>query len=477
MKQISKYHVEDHPLGSGGMGKVLKGYTPDGIPVAIKEILPEFATDMEYRNRIDSEVRFLRKLQSDNVVKIYDYFPLDNNLYIVMEMVEGQNIEQYVESKGAISVYNATRFMMKILQTLQYIHEQGIIHRDIKPSNIMIRPNGEICLLDFGIAKDMNNTSGTQFGTILGTDGYMSPEQANGMSIDQRADIYSTACVFFYMLTAHHAYQKFASDVETQLNIVNTPFPRLCKYVKGIPSSIQGVLDHATDKNMLKRYQSCREFCSELMKVTGMGTQINPAGNGGSINVSIGRENCDICVFADNYKVSRHHADVTLKEFTGGAFYIYTDCSSNGTVIDGQVYTKGMSCNISKDKMPEVYLAGDINCLLDWEEVKLLINEKAKEFEKESTDEVCGKTITMNNDEIQRFLLEEPTEDSMFRKLLFGILSFFFPIIGWILFFVYRKKNYSRANICNMWAWIGFIKNIIIYIILYICLLPNTYSI
>lgn len=464
MKQISKYQVEDCPLGSGGMGKVLKGYTPDGIPVAIKEILPEFATDMEYRNRIDSEVRFLRKLQSDNVVKIYDYFPLDDNLYIVMEMVEGQDIEQYVESKGPVSVHDAARFMVKILQTLQYIHEQGIIHRDIKPSNIMIRPNGDICLLDFGIAKDMNSTSGTQFGTILGTDGYMSPEQANGMSIDQRADIYSTACVFFYLLTAHHAYQKFASDVETQLNIVNTPFPRLSKYVKGIPSSVQGVLDHATDKNMLKRYQSCREFCSELMKVTGIGTQINPTGNGGAISISIGRENCDVCVFADNYKVSRHHADLTLKEFTGGAFYIYTDCSSNGTVIDGQVYTKGMSCNIPRGKTPEIYLAGDINCLLDWEEIKELIDGKAKEAEQEDDDEVSGKTITMHNDEVQRLLYEKSTEDSTLKKNLFGILSFLFPVAGWVLFFFYRKKNPSRSNICNMWAWIGFITNAIIYI-------------
>lgn len=405
MKQISNYQVEDMPIGSGGMGRVLKGYAPDGTPVAIKEILPEFVTDMEYRSRIDREITFLEKLNSTNIVKIYNHFQLGDNLYIVMEMVEGRNIEQYVEQHGAIPVERAVSYMVKILQTMQYVHEQNIIHRDIKPSNIMIRPNDDICLLDFGIAKDTKasgaGSSSTMLGTVIGTDGYMSPEQADGMSIDQRSDIYSLGCVFYFMLTGHHAYNKLGSEVETMLNIVNNPFPRISKYVSGIPLSIQAVMDHATDKNMMKRYQSCREFCSELMKVSGIGTHVSGNKQLG-ISVSVGRENCDICVGVNNYKVSRHHADIQLKNFTGGAFYVYTDCSSNGTMIDGRMYTKGMSCNIPQAMTPTIYLAADPTSQLNWNEVRTLIAARLKEQNEQASpkNDVKGHTLSMPIEEM-----------------------------------------------------------------------------
>lgn len=405
MKQISIYQVEDIPIGSGGMGSVMKGYDPNGTPVAIKEILPEFVMDMEYRSRIDREISFLERLNSDTIVKIYDHFQLGNNLYIVMELVEGFNIEQYVERNGPVPEDEAVNLMDKILQTMQYVHEQGVIHRDIKPSNIMIRPDKTICLLDFGIAKDVNAVSGTLFGTILGTDGYMSPEQANGMSIDHRSDIYSLACVFYFMLTAHHAYKKQASDVQTQLDIVNNPFPRISKYKQGISSGIQNVMDHATDKNMLKRYQSCREFRNELMKVARIGTQLNVDPSAHSVSVSVGRENCDFCVATDNYKVSRHHADVSFKCITGGSYYIYTDCSSNGTKIDGKMYTKGMSCNIYVGSDPVILLAGDPNCKLDWPEVRRLVDEKERQFYGEQqSEDTLKKTVTLTEQDVKDIL-------------------------------------------------------------------------
>ena len=456
MRQISNYQVEDMPIGSGGMGQVLKGYAPDGTPVAIKEILPQFVMDMEYRSRIDREINFLKKLNSGNIVKIYDNFQLGNNLYIVMEMVEGYNIEQYVAQHGAIPVERAVQYMIKILQTMQYVHEENIIHRDIKPSNIMIRPNDDICLLDFGIAKDTTSTmGGTLVGTVIGTDGYMSPEQADGMSIDHRSDIYSLGCVFYFMLTGHHAYNKLDSDVETKLNIVNTPFPRISKYVEGVPQSIQNVMDHATDKNMLKRYQSCREFSSELMKVSGTGTHVS-GNKQQDISVSVGRENCDICVGVNNYKVSRHHADIHLRNFTGGTFYVYTDCSSNGTMIDGKVYTKGMSCNIPNGTTPTIYLAADPTSQLNWDDVRAAMAVRLKEVHAtEEKEDVKGKTVSLSSEEVKKILSDEEADTTM-MKVLLGILSFLFPLIGWILYFYFRKKDIKRAKIYSKWAWIGF---------------------
>lgn len=467
MKQISQYSVEDEPLGRGGMGQVLKGYTPNGLPVAIKEILPEFASDMEYRTRIDKEVSFLKKLTHDGIVRVYDYFSLGENLYIVMELVEGENIEQLVVRDGRMTVERAVDYMIKILQTMQYIHEQGIIHRDIKPSNIMVRPNGSICLLDFGVAKDSsaeNTVGGTLIGTVIGTDGYMSPEQAEGMSIDHRSDIYALGCVLFYMLTGNHAYSKFESEVQTKLNIVNTPFPRLTKYVKGLPSFLQDVLDHATDRNMLRRYQSCREFCSELMRLAGVGTQIRTGARSQSLRISIGREGCDLLVFSDNYKVSRHHADVELKEFTGGRFYIYTDCSSNGTLINGQTYTRGMSCNIPYDTPPAIYLAADGNCQLNWNEVRQLLDQRLKEAESsdsQDTGDKEEKTNPHSSYEQPPVHSEEYEEDKRVLSVLFGAVSFLCPLVGLILYCSFKKHKPLRARVCSTWGWIGFCVNLL----------------
>lgn len=439
------------PIGSGGMGQVLKGYAPNGTPVAIKEILPEFVMDMEYRARIDREIGCLKKLSNGNIVKIYDDFQLGNNLYIVMEMVEGLNIEQYVSQKGAIPLDHAVPFMVKILQTIQYVHEQGIIHRDIKPSNIMIRPNNEICLLDFGIAKDTNakgpGLTPTVMGSVLGTDGYMSPEQADGMSIDHRADIYSLGCVFYFMLTAHHAYNKMDSDVETMLNIVNKPFPRISQYVQGVPQAIQDVMDHATDKNMLKRYQSCREFCSELMKVSGIGTRISGNKQHG-ISVSVGRENCDICVGVNNYRVSRHHADIHLRNFTGGTFYVYTDCSSNGTLIDGKMYTKGMSCNIPNGTTPTIYLAADSTCQLNWEEVRTTIAAKLKEanivVEKEKED---GKDESGGDESKEKkYSMDKAPIGLRFVASLIDGLVCCLPLIPFYIFFLLGVRETSSSS-------------------------------
>ncbi len=369
MRQIGKYSVEDTPIGSGGMGQVLRGYGPDGIPVAIKEILPQFVSDIEYRSRINSEIDFLKKVSHRNVVKVYDYFQLDEKLYIVMEFAEGKNIEEFVRANGPIPLDEAVGYMVNILDTMNYVHSLNIVHRDIKPGNIMIKPDGNICILDFGVAKDLGGGVGgdgkpvTVFGSVIGTDGYMSPEQAEGFTIDQRTDIYALGCVFFFMLTGHHAFEQNGPDVQVAIDILHKPFPRLNTYVKKMPDWVQPVLDHAVDKNMLNRFQTCQQFRDALapfVKGTVMDRQQQ-----GNITITVGRENCDILIGINNFKVSRHHADINFKQFTGGRYYVYTDCSSNGTIIDGRQYTRGMSYNIPEGSRPEIYLAGDPSCRLD----------------------------------------------------------------------------------------------------------------
>ena len=287
MKKISIYEVDETPIGAGGMGRVFRGKDPVGREIAIKEILPEFASDFEIRTRTEREVDLLQQLNHDSIVKVFDQFPLGENFYIVMEFVDGLNIEQYVKKYGAIPYERAVRVMLKVLDAMQFVHEKNFVHRDMKPSNIMIRNNEGITILDFGIAKDMGDTNNnnTMVGTIIGSDGYMSPEQADGFSIDHRADIYALGCVMYYMLTAHHAYDTLASDFETRSNISNTPFPKLSKHSKKkFPAKLQEILDRATHKNMMVRYNSCREFRKDLERLVPGGSASNTTVNDNESN-------------------------------------------------------------------------------------------------------------------------------------------------------------------------------------------------
>ncbi|MCM1369427.1 MAG: protein kinase [Candidatus Amulumruptor caecigallinarius] len=409
MKKVGKYDVEDAPIGSGGMGRVLKGYSPlDGTPVAIKEILPTFVQNEEYRHRIISEINFLKKLHNPNVVKVYDHFELNGNLYIVMELVEGLNVEQYVLKNGPIPWTEAAGYMLKLLNTMQDVHEQGIVHRDIKPGNIMLRPNGDICLLDFGVAKDISgnsrNSQHTVIGTVIGTDGYMSPEQAQGYDIDHRTDVYSLGCVLFFMITGKHAFSAMTS-FEMEKDIMTKPFPRMATHVRGIPSVVQDVLDHSVDKNMMRRFQSCREFADQLMRVLPGGTQLNTHSDGGADKISIGRENCDICVGRNHNRVSRHHADITMIEENGEIVFVYTDSSSNGTTIDGVKLRHGDSIRIACGKRPNIYLADDPSCRLDMAEVEnvlLRLGKKSRDKRKTEYD-----NTTLPQDLIRR----DPSEN------------------------------------------------------------------
>lgn len=368
MRQIANYTVEDEPLARGGMGQIFRGHDSQGHVVAIKEILPEFANDLTIVSRIEKEVEFLVKIDHPSIVRLYSAFrdPGTHCYYIVMELVEGVNIEQYVMRNGAMPEQQAVEYMLKILDAMQCVHNAHIVHRDIKPSNIMIRPDGNVCLLDFGVAKDMDNGAGTIVGSIIGTSGYMSPEQADGFSINSRSDIYSLGCVFFYMLTGHHAFNTLASEFETKNAILTNKFPRLSKYKSGLSDVLQKVLDKATDKNMMHRYQSCYEFMAALRN----GTQISYSGaQKAQVSISVGREMCDIILEDSEQKISRHHADIEIREFTGGKFYVFTDCSANGTIIDGKKVNK-QSVNIPiNGKVPEIYLAGVKDGRLDWEKV------------------------------------------------------------------------------------------------------------
>ena len=416
MRQIANFTIEDEPIARGGMGQIFRGYDGQGNVVAIKEILPEFATDWSIRTRIEKEVEFLLKCDHPSIVKLHLAFfdEQTQNYYIIMEMVDGLNIEQYVMRNGPIPEQESIEMILKILDALQCVHNAHIIHRDIKPSNIMIRPNGNICLLDFGVAKDMESGGGnvTIAGTQIGTDGYMSPEQANGYSINYNTDIYSLGCVLFFMLTGHHAYNVLGSDFETKDAILSQKFPRLSKYNKNASEVLQRILDNATDKNMTKRYQNCYEFIGALTS----GTHISHTSSSNmAVMISIGREKCDIIVKDSEQKISRHHADVELKAMTGNRYYIFTDCSSNGSIVNGKLIHKS-SVNIPVvGADPEIYLARVKDGKLNWNDVVSELNKRARAIQNvEEAETSTAQKIDILKDDLSDIKDNTETETPVY---------------------------------------------------------------
>ena len=129
------------------------------------------------------------------------------NLYMVSEYIEGYTLEERIREQGCVTENEALKIMDQVLEAMQYVHNYNVIRRDLKPSNIMIRKdNGKICLLDFGIAKDMKSKGLTSGMLTIGTNGYLSPEQAEGITIDSRTDIYSLGCVLYYILSVTHFF-------------------------------------------------------------------------------------------------------------------------------------------------------------------------------------------------------------------------------------------------------------------------------
>jgi hypothetical protein len=228
----------------------------------------------------------------------------------------------------------------------------------------MIRPNGSVCLLDFGIAKDMNSNGLTIGQVTIGTDGYMSPEQAGGYNIDHRSDIYSLGCVFFYMLTGHHAIEKKSNDHETRIAIIENDFPQAVDYNRNISANTQSILNKATHKNMIQRFQSCREFELELK---GKRTMVVESNN----SISIGRGDCDIIVA--HPKVSQHHADIKIETQYGYTQYFFQDRSTNGTVIDGK-NIHNSKIEIHPHTHPVILLAGTVE--LKWDTVEEIFRKK-----------------------------------------------------------------------------------------------------
>lgn len=440
-------------VGKGGMGCVYESLDSNNTKVALKMMSAKAAAHPDYREMFDHEVRSLRNLSHPSIVKIVGepFSDAGGNLFLPMEFVEGKTISQIVQANGAFNEQEALSIFIKLLDAFSYIHNKSCIHRDVKPSNIMIRPDGSICVIDFGIAKDSKTSTGKTIGRVVGTDGYMSPEQANGYNIDTRTDIYSLGCLLHYMLTGTHAIPKQSNDYDTICAILENNFPLVSEKGFTVSDKTQKAILTAVNKNMTLRFQTTEEFKAALTDKA-------------ICKISVGRSNCDITLYGEY--VSSHHLDIIWEpqnEKASSYKVTIKDHSTNGTGVNGRkIKNESYSFMINQSvksmmndpsSLPQVMIAGLASHVLEWKTVLNILFEKM-DLPTSIIDEYTGDT-DVHGGIVEPSKLQDITVG-------YGILCFVIPIAGWILGTVWKSENPIKAKSANKLAWYGFLFNLVV---------------
>src|SRR5262249_53537991 len=264
---LNERYVIENELGRGGMSRVFAGRDIRlDRRVAIKFLAKGVHDDEELR-RFEQEARAAGSLNHPNVLTVHDIGMHEGNPYIVSELLEGCTLREHLDGTP-LPLNQATAFAAQLADGLAAAHDRGIVHRDLKPENLFITRDGRLKILDFGIAKllapesenpDPKSPVQTQTGAILGTMGYMSPEQVRGQHADRRSDIFGAGAILYEMLSGKRAF-KAGSLVETAYAILNDDPPELPEQV---PVELQEVVWRCLEKEPEERLQSARELASQ----------------------------------------------------------------------------------------------------------------------------------------------------------------------------------------------------------------------
>jgi serine/threonine protein kinase/AAA+ ATPase superfamily predicted ATPase len=263
-KQLNHYKIIDK-LGEGGMGEVyLAEDTNLNRKTAIKVLSHRTEYNQESKRRFKLEAQAVAALNHPNIVTIFELGEFDSDPFIVMEYVDGQSLRDLLNKRQILSVDEAVGYMIQICEGLARAHFAGIIHRDIKPENILIGTDERIKVLDFGLAKLKGISNITKESTRLGTVCYMSPEQANGMELDSRSDIFSLGILFYELLSGKYPF-KGEYEIAILYAIVNEAATPLSEHVDDCPDSVQQIIEMCLKKNPDHRYQTIGEILDDLL--------------------------------------------------------------------------------------------------------------------------------------------------------------------------------------------------------------------
>ena len=268
-------------IGAGGMGEVWRAKDAKiGRDVAIKVLPASLVTDGDRLQRFEQEARAAGTLNHPNLVTIYELGTHDGAPFIAMELLEGETLRDKLD-RGAIPARKSIEYAVQIADGLAAAHEKGIVHRDLKPENIFATPDGRIKILDFGLAKltapenvpdDQTAKRGTAPGTVMGTAGYMSPEQVRAIDVDHRSDIFSFGAILYEMLSGHRAFRR-DSSVETMNAILKEDPPELSASGANISPAVDRIIRRCLEKSAGERFQNARDLAFALEGLSGTSTQ------------------------------------------------------------------------------------------------------------------------------------------------------------------------------------------------------------
>lgn len=231
--------------------------------VAVKVLRQQFVHDEEFIRRFGREAQSAASLSHPNVVSIYDVGEENDIYYIVMEYVEGHNLNEIIKERAPLQPDEAVRIAIQICDALDHAHHNHIIHRDIKPHNILIGNNGRVKVTDFGIARAVTSSTITQTGSVLGSVHYFSPEHAKGVSTGEKSDLYSLGIVLYQMVTGKLPFLG-ESPISVALKHLQEPFEEPRVVNPNIPQSVENVILKSMRKNPAERYQSAKEMLDDL---------------------------------------------------------------------------------------------------------------------------------------------------------------------------------------------------------------------
>lgn len=269
-KKIGRYEIRQK-IGAGGMGEVYLAHDEslDRV-VAVKVLLPEFCSNAERVNRFKLEARAASSLNHPNILTIFEIGTCDEDLYIATEHIKGETLRSLIE-RDAVSFVSSLQIAEQILSGLTAAHQAGIIHRDLKPENIMVREDGIVKILDFGLAKPTSVESeaetrelvSTKAGMVMGSVSYMSPEQSRGKETDARTDLWSVGIVLYEMLTGKTPFEG-ETVTDTLANIIHKEPVKITEIIEDAPTELHRILKKSLRKDREERYQSAKDFLLDL---------------------------------------------------------------------------------------------------------------------------------------------------------------------------------------------------------------------
>src|SRR5271165_4930994 len=262
---IGDYEVLS-PLGHGGIGEVYKVRHVISQRTEALKLLRSDRDGVELSERFLREIRVLASMSHPHIARLHTAFEAGQQVAMVMEFVEGQDLQMKMRSPWPRRPVEGIDYVRQTLSALDYAHGRGVTHRDIKPSNIVITPDGQAKLLDFGLAFSTSDASSTRPGHVLGTLHYMSPEQVRGERVDGRADLYSTGAMLYEILTGRTPYS--GTDYEIMRGHVNTAPRHPAELNPALPLVLCAAIMKAMEKDPVKRYQTASEFAADLAKMT-----------------------------------------------------------------------------------------------------------------------------------------------------------------------------------------------------------------